>query len=186
MPIAAPWAMRSRTLALPLVLAPVVLACEPPPAQHAVLYPLVHREAADDESLSSQAIEIDYDAADTPTPMRLAAMIPASELDRPHPDPVFFALGAGHGALGQIDVDGCGERGIPVGYLRMRATFRPSGHISRAVVMTESPPTQEALDCIAEKLRVLRVPAFDGENVTLSREYFVEHTGAGWDVVVSQ
>lgn len=179
--------MRKTILALALL--STLTGCESARGSHAVLYPVVlvaAAAAAAEESESSQAIEIDYDGADTPTPMRLAAAIPASELDRPHPDPVFFALGAGHGALGQVDVDGCGERGIPAGYLRMRATFRPSGQISRAVVMTESPPSQEALDCIAEKLRVMRVPSFDGESVTLSRNYFVEHSAGGWNVVVQK
>jgi hypothetical protein len=172
--------------ALALTLAPALVGCDPPPATTFVRYPVVYAEATDPSLVSSDAIEFDYDDTGKPTPMRLAAAIPVSELDRPRPDPVFFALGAGHGALGQVDVDGCGERGIPPGYLRMRVTFRPSGHISRAVVMTESPPTKEALDCIGEKLRVMSVPSFDGENVTLSREYFVEHTGNGWDVLVTR
>jgi hypothetical protein len=180
--------MRRNTLALALApaLAPLALGCQPPEAYTFASYPIVHEESAQQDLPSSEAIEIDYDGSDAPTPMRLAAAIPASELDRPHPEPVFFALGAGHGALGQVDVDGCGERGIPPGYLRMRATFRPSGHISRAVVMTESPPTQEALDCIADKLRVMRVPAFDGDNISLSRTYFVEHTASGWNILVSK
>jgi hypothetical protein len=55
----------------------------------------------------------------------------------------------------------------------MRVTFHPSGHVVRAAVESEAPPTDEALACVSEQLEVAMVPAFDGEDVTLSRIFFV-------------
>jgi hypothetical protein len=59
------------------------------------------------------------------------------------------------------------------GYLHMRVTFRHSGHVVRAIVERPAPPPDEALQCIAEQLQLAMVPVFDGDDVTLSRSYFV-------------
>ncbi len=56
----------------------------------------------------------------------------------------------------------------------MRVTFHRNGHVSHAVVEGPTPPSQEALDCIAEQLESAEVPAFDGRDAALSRRYFVE------------
>ena len=93
-------------------------------------------------------------------------------LTRPR-DRVPFRIGAGYGALGRVDFSGCLGRGLPVGYLRLRATFNRLGSVVRASVETRDEPPPAALDCIAEELRQTGVPAFDGEDVRLSRTYFV-------------
>jgi hypothetical protein len=100
---------------------------------------------------------------------------PAPAAPRPliPPDPVLFRLGAGYGALGQIDFAPCRELGLVKGYLHMRVTFRRSGRVVRATVERPAPPSEEALHCIAERLQLAMVPTFDGDDVTLSRSYFV-------------
>jgi hypothetical protein len=90
------------------------------------------------------------------------------------PDPTFFRIGAGYGALGDLDFATCRAQGLDPGYLHVRATFHhASGHIVRASVERPSPPPAEALQCISERLRLAMVPAFDGADVTLSKSYFV-------------
>jgi hypothetical protein len=120
-----------------------------------------------------QSVDVAYDGPEETTPLRAAASLPASNADHPRPDPVLFRLGAGHGTLAHVDLQPCRDLGLPPGYLRMRVTFHPSGHVVRAAVESEAPPTDEALACVSEQLEVAMVPAFDGEDVTLSRIFFV-------------
>jgi hypothetical protein len=89
------------------------------------------------------------------------------------PDPVLFRIGAGYGALGQVDFAPCREQGLDKGYLHVRVTFRRNGRIVHAIVERPAPPPDEALHCIAEQLQVAMVPVFDGDDVTLSKSYFV-------------
>jgi hypothetical protein len=90
------------------------------------------------------------------------------------PDPMFFRIGAGYGALGQIDFGACRDEGLGPGYLHVRATFHhTSGRVVRASVERPAPPPVEALQCIGEQLRLAMVPVFDGADVTLSKSYFV-------------
>jgi hypothetical protein len=100
--------------------------------------------------------------------------VPLARRDRTRYSPVFFPLGAGYGALGHVDVLPCRDRGLPAGYLRIRATFRPSGHVAHAAVESVAEPPQEALECIGEQLEATSVPPFDGGDVTLTRIYFVD------------
>jgi hypothetical protein len=93
-------------------------------------------------------------------------------------DPVPFPIGAGYGALARVDFGGCSERGLPAGYLRVRATFNRVGYVARASVETPTAPPSTALDCIADELRQTGVPAFDGTDVRLSKTYFVAPPGA--------
>jgi len=88
-------------------------------------------------------------------------------------DPVPFRMGAGYGALARVDLASCSERGLPPGYLHLRATFNRVGYVVRASVETLQEPPPSALDCIADGLRQTGVPAFDGGDVRLSRTYFV-------------
>ena len=118
-----------------------------------------------------QNVEVARDDPEEATAVRVP--VPASNADHPPPDPVLFRIGAGHGALSHVDLQPCRDVGLPPGYLRMRVTFRPSGHVVRAAVESEAPPTPEALTCVGEQLELAMVPAFDGENVTLSRIFFV-------------
>jgi hypothetical protein len=89
------------------------------------------------------------------------------------PDPVLFRIGAGYGALGLIDFAPCRGQGLEKGYLHMRVTFRHSGRVVRASVERPAPPPDGALQCIAQQLQATMVPSFDGEDVTLSKSYFV-------------
>jgi hypothetical protein len=118
-------------------------------------------------------VDVAYTGPELATPRRAAAALPASERDRPRPDPTPFRLGAGHGTLGRIDVGRCRDLGLPSGYVRMRVTFRQNGHVVHAAVQSDAPPTREALACIGNQLTAAVVPAFDGQDVTLSRIVYV-------------
>jgi hypothetical protein len=118
-------------------------------------------------------VDVRYDDSAETTPLRAAAAAPASDRDRLRPSPIFFSLGAGHGALGRLDLSACRDRGLPAGYLRVRATFRPSGHVAHAAVESAAEPPQEALECVSELLEDTSVPPFDGEDVSLSKIVFV-------------
>jgi hypothetical protein len=113
-----------------------------------------------------------------------APVLAASPKDRPPPDPVPFRIGAGHGALGQVDLSPCREVGLEPGYLRLRVTFQGSGRVVHAAVESPTPPPQDALDCIAEQLEVAMVPRFDGRDATLSKSLFVEPGPEAVDTVV--
>jgi hypothetical protein len=88
-------------------------------------------------------------------------------------DPIFFALGAGYGALGRIDLAPCKDQGLPPGYLRLRVTFRGSGRVVRAAIESPVAPPPDALACIANQLEAAAVPIFEGEEVTLSKTLYV-------------
>jgi len=85
----------------------------------------------------------------------------------------FFALGAGYGALGKIDLSACRDEGLPAGYWHVRVTFGPSGRIVHASVESPVAPSREALACVADRLTGPTVPRFDGHGVTLSKSIFV-------------
>ena len=97
----------------------------------------------------------------------------ASEADRVHPGPVFFRLGAGYGAVGQVDLGPCREKGLDTGYVHMRVTFAGDGTVALATVESPTPPPPAALTCISEQLRAASVPAFEGGDVTLSKSLYV-------------
>lgn len=101
-------------------------------------------------------------------------VMPPSPRDRPTPDPIRFQIGAGYGALSQVDVAACRGRGLQAGYLHVHATFTHMGYVVRASVESQAAPPPPALDCIAEHLRQAGVPQFDGTEATLSKTYFVE------------
>jgi hypothetical protein len=101
----------------------------------------------------------------------------ASDADRVRPAPVFFRLGAGYGAVGQVDLGPCRERGLDTGYVHMRVTFAGDGTVARATVESPTPPPPAALTCISEQLRAASVPAFEGGDVTLSKSLYVESDG---------
>jgi hypothetical protein len=89
------------------------------------------------------------------------------------PEPALFRLGAGYGALGQIDLAPCRNQGLSPGYLRVRVTFQHNGRVARAAVESVVAPPTEALACIGEQLEAAMVPVFDGIDVTLSKSFFV-------------
>jgi hypothetical protein len=119
-------------------------------------------------------VDVSDDDAAGGTPTRAAAVPLSERAMRPRPDPVFFHLGAGYGALGHIDVVPCRDRGLPSGYMRLRATFRPSGRVAHAALESVSEPPEEALTCIGEQLEATSVPPFDGADVTLTRIFYVD------------
>jgi hypothetical protein len=88
-------------------------------------------------------------------------------------DPIFFSLGAGHGALGHVDLEPCRAQGLQLGYVRLRVTFNRSGRVVRAAVESPAPPPSEALACVGRQLEAATVPLFDGGDVTLSKSFFV-------------
>ncbi len=89
------------------------------------------------------------------------------------PDAALFRLGAGYGALGQLDLASCREQGLQAGYLHMRVTFEDSGRVVRAAVQSPTAPPPAALACIGDQLRTAMVPVFAGGDVTLSKSFFV-------------
>jgi hypothetical protein len=109
----------------------------------------------------------DAPAADTARPL------PPSSRDRVQVDRVPFRIGAGYGALSHVDLAVCRERGLPGGYVHVRATFANVGYVVRASVGSATEPPPPALDCIAETLRQVGVPEFEGDDATLSKTYWV-------------
>lgn len=118
-----------------------------------------------DVDVASDGVVVDRPEAVASVPLQGAGRRPA--------EPVLFHLGAGYGALGGLDLASCRDRGLQAGYLRMRVTFRNSGHIVHAAVQSSMAPPPEALACISEQLEVAMVPVFEGDDVTLSRSFFV-------------
>jgi len=110
----------------------------------------------------------------------------ASDSDRIRPEPVFFRLGAGYGAVGQIDLDACRDRGLDPGYVHMRVTFGGEGRVARAIVESLEQPPPAALMCISERLEkaAVTVPPFEGGDVTLSKSLYVATGGLGPAVLV--
>jgi hypothetical protein len=104
---------------------------------------------------------------------RAASAPRASDADRVRPEPVFFRLGAGYGAVGRIDLSPCKDRGLDPGYVHMHVTFGVGGSVARAVVESPTQPPAEALACIADLLEAASVPPFQGGDVTLSKSLFV-------------
>jgi hypothetical protein len=150
--------------------------CLPPGAAYEAAFPAeTEATAPPATAVGVGEVDVDSDDDDTPaaTPLRVTA-VPVGGRDRPRPDPVFFHIGAGYGALGRLDVLPCRDRGLPAGYLRIRATFRPTGHVAHAAVESPERPPEDALTCIGELLEATSVPPFDGGDVTLSRIYFVD------------
>jgi hypothetical protein len=116
-------------------------------------------------------VDVAYDSPGEEAPAAVPANPPAARLNAR--EPPLFRLGAGYGALGQVDLAPCREQGLQPGYLHMRVTFRHSGHIVHAAVESPVPPPQEALACISEQLELAMVPVFEGSDVTLSKSFFV-------------
>jgi|HubBroStandDraft_1064217.scaffolds.fasta_scaffold03588_10 hypothetical protein len=103
----------------------------------------------------------------------------------PTSDPVFFHLGAGYGAIGQVDLAPCHNRGLDTGYVRVRVTFGGAGTVVGATVESLTQPSPEALACIAERVEGASVPTFQGGDVTLSKSIFVAPAGQGPEFFVN-
>lgn len=162
--------MRTAVLSLAVVLSAAATGCVLRPAMP---YEVVERPYEPiPEPTSERDVVVSSDGAQQDTPDVVVANAPVAPRFYP-PDPVLFRIGAGYGALGQIDFAPCRDQGLEKGYLHMRVTFRHSGRIVHASVERPAPPPDEALQCIAQQLQATMVPSFDGDDVTLSKSYFV-------------
>jgi hypothetical protein len=139
-------------------------ACVYPPAREAV-EPAAYEPAP--EPSETRIVEVSRGDSDAAASEQVAR---AGRRDAP--DPVFFHIGAGYGALGLIDLAPCQDQGL-AGYVRMHVTFRGSGRVTRAAVESQVAPSPDALSCIGQQLRLATVPFFEGGEVTLSKTYFV-------------
>ncbi|HEY3819898.1 MAG TPA: hypothetical protein VGL81_22185 [Polyangiaceae bacterium] len=125
------------------------------------------------ETVVQREVTLKWQHADDEAPPP-APLLAASPRDRVVPDPIPFRIGAGHGALGTIDLEPCRAKGLPSGYLAMRVTFHRNGRIAHAVVEGPVAPPDEALDCVAEQIQSATVPVFDGRDASLTKRFFVE------------
>jgi hypothetical protein len=136
----------------------------------------VSDRTADDPPLAPvevREVVVASEGEDEEAPGPVASGHAASPGLRPAPDPVLFRLGAGYGALGQLDLARCREQGLQAGYLHMRVTFRHSGRVIRAAVESPVALPPEALACIGEQLELAMVPVFEGGDVTLAKSFFI-------------
>jgi len=170
-----------RKTVLPLACLFVVTGCVHRPAVEAPVEagPTVETRAPEPSATREIAVGDDGDDEDederddegAPNP---AVAVPLARTGRPsRRDPLFFALGAGYGALGRVDLTPCRAQGLPPGYLRLRVTFHASGRVVRAAVQGPTSPPDEALTCVGEQLEAMMVPLFEGDDVTLSKIVFV-------------
>jgi hypothetical protein len=165
--------MRSTTLA-PVLLVPALLVtgCLREPELEATYSPT---EQAPAQPMVRRDVTVNWQRSDDEEAP--VVVLAASPRDRLQPDPIPFRIGAGHGALGGIDLAPCREQGLPPGYLAMRVTFHHDGRVAHAVVEGPVPPPQEALDCVAEQIQGAKVPVFDGRDASLTKRFFVQADG---------
>ena len=132
-------------------------------------------EATDDpppEPSEVREVDVAYEGAAEEGPAPVVS-VPISSNGSRRAEPILFHLGAGYGVLGQLDLASCREHGLEAGYLHMRVTFRNSGRVVHAAVQSPVPPPPEALSCIGQQLEIAMVPVFEGDDVTLSKSFFV-------------
>jgi hypothetical protein len=122
-------------------------------------------------AVQERNVEVQYGGEDDTADVVTQAPEPPPQSKRREPVP--FHLGAGYGALGQVDLHSCRDQGLQAGYLRMHVTFRDDGRIVRVAVEAGDAPPDEALACIGQQLKMAMVPAFDGDDVSLSKSFFV-------------
>src|SRR5262249_47720253 len=96
-------------------------------------------------------VDVAYDGVVVERPESVTSVQVQTAVRR-HVEPILFHLGAGYGALGDLDLGSCKDRGLQAGYLHMSVTFRSSGHVVHAAVRSPIAPTPEALACIGERL----------------------------------
>jgi hypothetical protein len=126
---------------------------------------------SEDEPDDRRPVAVAYDGPASGSPQEDP---PAPAARGPQRDPIFFHLGAGYGALGQVDLESCRDHGLARGYIRVRVTFRTDGRVARAALQSDVLPPPEALTCIGERLETALVPAFEGGDFTLSKSFFVD------------
>ncbi len=139
---------------------PAAASPEPPPGEDREV-DVIHEGAADVESSAA------------------APAVAAPQNGRPDRDRRFFPLGAGYGVLGRIDLSPCRDEGLQPGYWHVRVTFERSGRIVHASVQSPTAPPPDALACVSEELATPTVAPFDGDDVTLSKNFFVEARSPG-------
>lgn len=134
------------------------------PAAREVVEPRAYTPAV--EASETWIVAVPHDDSDE------ASEAVAAPRPRDTPDPVFFRIGAGYGALGLVDLAPCQDQGL-AGYVRVHVTFSGSGQATRAAIEGRVAPSPEALSCIGQQLRVATVPVFEGGDVTVSKTFFV-------------
>jgi len=137
-----------------------------------IIEPLEETAEPAPEPTEVRDVDVAYDGVLVERPESVIS-VPIQGAGRRQVEPVLFHLGAGYGALGGLDLTSCRDRGLQAGYLRMSVTFRSSGRIVHAAVRSSMAPPPEALACIGEQLEVAMVPMFEGDDVTLSKSFFV-------------
>jgi hypothetical protein len=171
--------MRSPTVALrflPFAILPFAVGCMP--QQPPVSLPVAEEAPPPAERVVASIVTMPSPGSARP------AAAPASDADRVRPDPRFFLIGAGYGAVGQVDLTPCRDRGLDPGYVHMHVTFGGVGVVAHAIVESPVQPSPDALACIGERLQAASVPAFEGGDVTLSKSIFVAAGTVGPEIFV--
>jgi hypothetical protein len=130
--------------------------------------------APEEDRPDTRPVAVAYDGPVAPADRTTAPDAPAAAPQGNRADPIFFHLGAGYGALGEVDLDSCRDHGLARGYVRVRVTFRTDGRVAHAALQSDVLPPPEALACIGERLESALVPAFEGGDFTLSKTFFVD------------
>jgi hypothetical protein len=84
-----------------------------------------------------------------------------------------FSIGAAHAKLGNVDISDCWPSATR-GYGHIKVTFAPEGDAQLVEVLnpTRGAPVPNKA-CIAERLRSVAVPAFDGSPVAVKTSFWV-------------
>ena len=87
-----------------------------------------------------------------------------------------FDTGAAKAALAQAAslAGSCGSSGGPTGIGKVQVTFRPSGRVSTATVVSGPFGGTTVGSCVARTFRRARVPEFSGSPVTVAKSFSIQ------------
>jgi hypothetical protein len=87
--------------------------------------------------------------------------------------PRFFAIGAAHAKLGNVDISDCWS-GTMRGYGHLKVTFDGDGDARLVEVLNpvRGAPVPDRT-CVAERIRAVAMPAFDGSPVAVKTTFWV-------------
>jgi hypothetical protein len=135
--------------------------------------------SGDDESQPAECGDDESSGADPDAP-RPTLWDPLTHLPpvvtSPPTQRVPFDTTAARSALESADVSSCTSHGAPAGYVHTRATFGSDGHVTAVTVDASAgaaPLMDDATACIAEKLRSVTAPPFDGAPITVGASVLV-------------
>ncbi len=101
--------------------------------------------------------------------------MPASVADqRVEQEKVGFDLGAAYGAIAQVDLDPCRDRGLAPGYGRVIVAFDRGGSAVGVGIDLPAGSAPTAHACVEQAFRAVRVAPFDGAPVNVRRAFFVK------------